>query len=69
MKEARIESVTVSTEHFCAMCDDGARPGAGGAAVEAGRRGRVSTETTGGNMNNTTDTLGRRKETEGGIAA
>lgn len=21
MKEARIESVTVSTEHFCAMCD------------------------------------------------
>ena len=23
MKEARIESVTVSTEHFCAMCDDG----------------------------------------------
>ena len=23
MKEAKIESVTVSTEHFCAMCDDG----------------------------------------------
>lgn len=23
MKEARIESVTVSTAHFCAMCDDG----------------------------------------------
>lgn len=41
MKEAMIESVTVSPEHFCAMCDDGDLAGlaAGLAAKENGKEG------------------------------